>query len=57
MVNSVSSSQNSHASETAKPAQSKPQPTPQREQKSSPLPSDTVSLKSPSNAKNGGDKQ
>jgi len=56
MVNSISSAQPSHASETAKQAQSKPQPTPQQAQKSSPLPSDTVSLKSTSNANKGGEK-
>jgi hypothetical protein len=54
-VNPISSSQTSYASETAKQAQSKPQPTP-RQQSSTPLPSDTVSLKS-TNANNGGENQ
>jgi hypothetical protein len=55
-VNPISSSQTSYASETAQQAQSKPQPTPQQ-QASSPLPSDTVSLKSTSDAKSGGENQ
>jgi hypothetical protein len=48
MVNPISTNI-SHASETAKPAAPKPQP----QQKSTPLPSDTVSLKSTGTVKNG----
>jgi hypothetical protein len=46
MVNPVSSNI-SHASEAASPAASKPQPT---QQKNSPQPSDTVTLKSTKSA-------
>jgi hypothetical protein len=44
MVNSISSAQSSHASEAVKAATPKTQPQPA--QKSSPQPSDTVTLKS-----------
>jgi hypothetical protein len=48
-VNSISSTHASQANETAKSAAPKPQQT---QQKSSPLPSDTVTLKSTGNVKN-----
>jgi len=50
MVNPVSSAQATHATEVAKPAAPKPQP-----QHSSPLPSDTVSLKSKGDVDHDGD--
>jgi hypothetical protein len=50
MVNSISSTHASQVNEAVKPAATKPQPP---QQKSSPLPSDTVSLKSAANVKNG----
>ena len=46
-VNPISSSHISQANEAAKPAALKPQQPQQSPQKSSPLPSDTVTLKSP----------
>jgi hypothetical protein len=50
MVNSISNAHASQVNEAVKPAATKPQPP---QQKSSPLPSDTVTLKSPGNIKNG----
>ncbi|HTC47089.1 MAG TPA: hypothetical protein VK722_07185 [Candidatus Aquilonibacter sp.] len=52
MVNSVSSAQNSHASEATQSAAPKPQPQPQ--QKGSPQPADTVTLKSAGNVDQSG---
>jgi hypothetical protein len=56
MVNPVSSSQSHQASDTQS-KKPKPQQTPQSQQQKSPLPSDTVSLKSTSGAKQAGDSQ
>jgi len=50
MLNPVSSTQASHANEAAQPAAPKPQPP-----QSSPLPSDTVKLKSTGDANHDGD--
>jgi hypothetical protein len=52
MVNPVSSTHASQVHETVKPAAA---PKPQPQQKTSPQPSDTVTLKSAGAAKNGGD--
>jgi hypothetical protein len=51
MINPTSSATTSQASETAKPAAPKPQQT---QQKSSPQPSDTVTLKSTNAASSSG---
>jgi hypothetical protein len=51
MVNSISSAQSSYASEAAQSTAPKTQQQPQTQQKStSPLPSDSVTLKSTGNA-------
>jgi hypothetical protein len=54
-VNPISSSHISQANEAAKPAAPKPQQTQQSPQKSSPLPSDTVTLKSTGDVDHDGD--
>jgi hypothetical protein len=54
MVNSISSTHASQANEAVKAAATKPQPQ-QAQQKSSPQPSDTVTLKSAGGANQGGD--
>jgi hypothetical protein len=54
MVNSISSAHTSLASEAARPAAPKPQPQ-QTQQKNSPQPSDTVTLKSTGDVNHDGD--